>query len=340
MTLDYVDGRLTTVTDGARIRIDDKQYGGRSFTFNYDTEDHLTSITAPDGTQVIYGYDGDLLTSITYPNGSKTAITYTGNKPASVAVLDAESNVLYQVCYTFNGDRVSSVAEFGENNIAGKSSTYSYSAAARRTVVQSTERADEEGAEDEVITTAYTFDEDGQILSQYAYIQEANKAGITGAAGGIHPYFGEDAGSTFGVSRNLLLDHSFEYVGTSTAEDGVFGNHALKRTSEDPENVGSGPSQTVTLQPGDYTLSAYIRFASNDQTAEDSGACLKVEDASGKLLGRSELLTFSEKEYIRMAVPFHLDEATSVKNRMLLVGAGTAYFDGVQLEANAYVQCH
>ena len=336
MTLDYVDGRLTTVTDGARIRIDDKQYGGRSFTFNYDTEDHLTSITAPDGTQVIYGYDGDLLTSITYPNGSKTAITYTGNKPASVAVLDAESNVLYQVCYTFNGDRVSSVAEFGENNIEGKCSTYSYSAAARRTVVQSTQQADE-GEEDEVITTSYTFDEDGQILSQYAYAQEANKVGITGTAGGIHPYFGEESGSTFGVSRNLLLDHSFEYIGSNATEDGVFGNRALKRTSDNPENVGSGPSQTVTLQPGDYTLSAYIRFASNDQTTENSGACLQVETASGKLLGRSELLTFSEKEYIRMAVPFHLDEATSVKNRMLLVGAGTAYFDGVQLEANAYV---
>lgn len=326
-TLTYVDKRLTTVTDGA----------GRSFIFNYDAENHLTSITAPDGTQVIYGYDGDLLTSITYPNGSKTAFTYTDSKPASVSILDAENNVLYKVCYTFSGDRVSSVAEFGENNIEGKSSTYSYSAAARRTVVQSTERADEEGAEDEVITTAYTFDEDGQILSQYAYIQEANKAGITGAAGGIHPYFGEDSGSTFGVSRNLLLNHSFEYGEAGTTEDSLFGDYALKRTSDDPANPGSGPSQTVTLQPGDYTLSAYMRFVSNAQTADGNGACLLVEDASGKLLGRSELLTFSEREYIRMAVPFHLDEAASVKNKMRLIGAGTAYFDGVQLEANAYV---
>ena len=326
-TLTYADTRLTTVTDGA----------GRSFTFNYNTENHLTSITAPDGTQVIYGYDGNLLTSITYPNGSKTAITYADSKPASVAVMDAENNVLYKVCYTFSGDRVSSVAEFGKNNVEGKSSTYSYSAAGRRTLVQSTERADEEGAEDEVITTAYTFDEDGQILSQYAYIQEANKAGITGAADGIHPYFGEDGGSTFGVSRNLLLNHSFEYGEAGTTEDSLFGDYALKRTSDDPANPGSGPSQTVTLQPGDYTLSAYMRFVSNAQTAEGNGACLKVEDASGKLLGRSELLTFSEKEYIRMAVPFHLDEATSVKNKMLLIGAGTAYYDGVQLEANAYV---
>ena len=326
-TMTYADSRLTAVTDGA----------GRAFTFNYDSDNHLTSITAPDGTQVIYGYDGDLLTSITYPNGSKTAFTYTDSKPASVSILDAENNVLYKVCYTFSGDRVSSVAEFGENNIEGKSSTYSYSAAARRTVVQSTEQADEEGAEDEVITTAYTFDEDGQILSQYAYIQEANKAGITGAAGGIHPYFGEDGGSTFGVSRNLLLNHSFEYGEAGTTEDSLFGDYALKRTSDDPANPGSGPSQTVTLQPGDYTLSAYMRFVSNAQTAEGNGACLQVEDASGKLLGRSELLTFSEREYIRMAVPFHLDEATSVKNKMRLIGAGTAYFDGVQLEANAYV---
>ena len=326
-TMTYADSRLTAVTDGA----------GRAFTFNYDSDNHLTSITAPDGTQVIYGYDGDLLTSITYPNGSKTAFTYTDSKPASVSILDAENNVLYKVCYTFSGDRVSSVAEFGENNIEGKSSTYSYSAAARRTVVQSTEQADEEGAEDEVITTAYTFDEDGQILSQYAYIQEANKAGITGAAGGIHPYFGEDGGSTFGVSRNLLLNHSFEYGEAGTTEDSLFGDYALKRTSDDPDNPGSGPSQTVTLQPGDYTLSAYMRFVSNAQTADGNGACLQVEDASGKLLGRSELLTFSEREYIRMAVPFHLDKAVSVKNKMLLIGAGTAYYDGVQLEANAYV---
>ena len=326
MTLSYTQGRLTAVTDGV----------GRSFTFAYDTEGHLASIAAPDSTQVVYGYDGDLLTSLTYPNGSKAAITYADNKPASVSVLGAENNVLYKVCYTFNGDKVSSVAEFGENNTEGKCSTYSYSAAAHRTVVQSTEQADEEGAQDEVITTVYTFDEDGEILSQYAYAQETNKVGINGTGSGIHPYFGENGVSTINASRNLLYNHSLEYGSVGSTDDSYFGSRVLKVTSEDAANTCTGPGQSVTLQPGDYTLSAYVRFIPNMPTADGNGAYLQVDDASGNLLGRSETLTFSEKHYVRMAVPFHLDEALSVNNRMLLHGAGTAYFDGLQLEANAF----
>ena len=329
-SLTYVDNRLIAVTDGA----------GRSFSFAYDTENHLTSITAPDGTRVIYGYDGDLLTSITYPTGSKTAITYADSKPASVSILDAENNVLYKVCYTFSGNRVSSVAEFGENNIEGKCSTYTYSAAARRTVVRSTEQADEVGTEDEVITTVYVFGEDGEIVSQYAYAQDADKVGVNGAGTGIHPYFGENGISTINLSRNLMLDHSMETAGTASPENSAFGSRLLHISSQDSDAIKLGARQKAALQPGDYTFSAYLRYLSTALSTDTSGVFLRVVDLDGNLLAQSEKLTFSENRYTRMALPFRLEQAREVWVQLLLEGAGEADADGFQLEANPFASAY
>ena len=134
--INYVSNQIQSVVDSV----------GRSFVFNYDG-DFLTSITAPDGTQIRYEYEGELLSGITYPDSSRALITYSAGKPASIALRSKGNTQIYKVDYTFQGNRLASITEFGEGGNQGAHSEYSYSAAARRTTVTTYEAADDtEGA--------------------------------------------------------------------------------------------------------------------------------------------------------------------------------------------------
>ena len=132
MQITYNSNRITCVTDGA----------GRDFNFGYNSSGFLTSITAPDETRIIYSYSGNLLNTINYPDGRKVSIAYTSNKPTLVTLFDASGNSVYKVAYVFSGDRIQSVTEYGSNSSIGAMSSYSYSAASGRTVVETTEQTD------------------------------------------------------------------------------------------------------------------------------------------------------------------------------------------------------
>ena len=84
MNITYSSGRIATVTDGA----------GRVFAFGYNTSGFLTSILAPDCTQITYTYSGNLLRSVIYPDGTQAIISYASNKPVSVVVQDADDNAV------------------------------------------------------------------------------------------------------------------------------------------------------------------------------------------------------------------------------------------------------
>ena len=347
MDITYTADRITSVADGV----------GRNFRFVYNGG-YLTSVTAPDDTVVEYAYTDDLLTTITYPDNKKTSITYTSNKPTTVMLLDANGNDVYRVAYTFNGDRVASVTEYGSNDSAGAATTYSYSVASGRTVVETTEPrdADEGETEDNVIKTVYTFDDEGNIVSEYVYSQDTGNTGADGEESGIHPHSGDGGVGIASNINNLLTDHNFESLSAWPSMPGnygdlnisdytnaiyaKFGNKALRIQSFQADCSENGVYQiTNTLPAGQYTFSAYLHVTSAF-SGTNAGAFIRVTDTAGNILGVSELLSKYDSEYTRLIVPFELASAQSVQVQILVNGKGTVYADAAQLENNPYANAY
>ena len=344
----YTSGRITSVTDGA----------GREFRFVY-SDSFLQSVTAPDGSKITYAYTSlGYLSDITYYQDEqadrKVSITYVQNKPETVTLKDANGQPLYRVAYTFSGDRLTSFTEYGAENgtlIAGTTTAFDYSAAASKTVVTTTQPADEGETEGEQTKTVYTFDGDGNVISEYMYTPDTGNAGTDGASG-------EEGSGLLPSSVNLLTDHGFEmltdwseipcndenliingsHVGTHAE---CFGKKALYMNSRTPLSTQNGVYQTTaTLPAGPYTFSVYCRVASSFVGADTAGAYIRVTDTAGHVLAVSEHLTAADAAYVRLSASFRLDTAQSVQVQILLDGQGSAYVDAAQLErspcANAY----
>lgn len=205
MDITYTSNRITSVTDGA----------GRDFGFAYSSSGFLTSITAPDETSILYTYSGNFLSTITYQDGKKVTFTYSDDRPTEVTLLDANGNNVYKVAYGYNGNRLCSVTEYGVENgefVRGAMSEYSYSVASGRTVVQTTEQKDADEGEfcDNIIKTVYTFDDEGNIVSEYIYSEDSGNIGVEGEESGIHPHSGDGGAGIVSNVNNLLVGHNFE----------------------------------------------------------------------------------------------------------------------------------
>ena len=345
MDITYTADRITSVTDGA----------GRDFWFAY-SGDHLTSITAPDDTRIAYAYTGDLLTEITYPEGKKVKIHYISGKPSEVILLDAANNEVYKVTYAFTGDRLKAVTEYGSDGSVGAQTVYSYSVASGRTVIETTEQADE-GDDENTIKTVYTFDDDGNIVSEYVYSEDTGNTGVDGEESGIHPYSGDGGVGVVSNINNLLHEHNFETLTQwlsmpENADDfakdnnmcrGVeakFGKKALRMQSHQRDCKENGMYQeTDALPAGQYTYSAYLRAASTFE-GTDAGAYIRVVDAAGNILGISERLEKCDSEYTRLIVPFDLASAQKVQIQILVNGQGVVYADAAQLENSPYANAY
>ena len=345
----YTANRISTVTDGAE----------RDFSFDYNSDGQLTSITAPDGTYITYTYTDNLLTGISYPDDKYAEIAYSSNKPVSVTLRDAGGLQVYKVAYTFEGDRLASVTEYGSNDsVCGASSTYSYSVASARTLVTTTEQKDTDEGEtaDNVITTTYTFDHDGNIASEYVYSTDTGKVGGDGEESGINPHSGDGGAGVVSNINNLLTNHSFESLSTwweMPANCGEihknndvyllytkFGKKALYMYSRNKNAVERGVYQvTNTLPKGQYTFSAYLRVLSAF-SGTNAGAFIRVTDTAGNVLGVSERLTNADSEYTRLIVPFSLATSQSVQVQILVNGQGSLYADAAQLENNPYANAY
>lgn len=346
MTIAYVDGKIASVTDGA----------GRVFAFEF-VGAYLASVAAPDGTAVHYTYDGSNLRGITYPDGKKVTFSYVANKPCEVILYDG-AEVVYAVTYTFTGDRLTEVKEYGVKDrvyILGARTEYNYSAASRRTVVTTHEQADgDEPAE--TIRTVYTFDDEGDVLSQYLYSQDTGNVGLEGEQSGIHPISGD--GTDISVSAiNLLKDPCFKrHIGNpeNDAWQGMpnsldcftgyqvgdpqkkfgFGSIWMYSNAQDDLNNGIY-QQTDVLPAGEYTFSAYVRINSDFSGGENPGAFLRVVAADGSVIAESEHLV-SKFDFLRVVLPFELTTAQTVQVQLLLNGMGNVNFDGAQLETGSY----
>ena len=219
----YESGRLTRMTDGA----------GRTFTLTYDSSGYLTAITAPDETAITYTYSGELLSTITYPDGRKAVLTYASSRPQSVVLKDPAGADIYKVAYTFTGERLTSVAEYGVDAtglVAGPSSTYSYSAASGRTIVETAEGidTDEDPYSENIIRTVYTFDDEGSVIGQYVYSEESGNDAAEGEESGIHPYAGDGGVGVVSNINNLLQNHGFETLEGWTPLESNCGNAVME----------------------------------------------------------------------------------------------------------------
>ena len=348
MIITYTSDRITSVTDGA----------GREFGFVYNSNGQLTSIIAPDGTYITYAYTNNLLTNVVYPDGKKAVIAYSSSKPTSVTLTDSDDNQVYKVAYSFSGNRLYSVTEYGSNGSVGAKSTYSYSVASARTLVTTTEQKDSDEGEtaNNVITTTYTFDDDGNIVSDYVYSTDTGKVGGDGEESGINPHFGDGGAGIVSNINNLLTGHSFESLSAWSEMPGncgdlyisnyayepytKFGKKLLRMQSYNANCGENGVYQITNVLPkGKYTFSAYLRILSSF-SGTNAGAFIRVTDTSDNVLGVSEHLTQYDSEYTRLIVPFELSSAQSIKVQIVINGKGTAYADAAQLENNPYANAY
>ena len=351
MNIHYTSGKITSVTDSC----------GRDFCFAYNINGELTSITAPDYSAenrnvITYSYTNNLLTKIVYPDGISVEIEYNSQMPSAVILKDTNEKALYKVEYTFNGQRLASVTEFGVENgefVLGESSHYEYSAASNRTVVTVTKPKDEILAEskDTVISTVYTFNDDGECIGEYSYnSDDENLKYVTG----------ENVISTLGYINNidnLLLNHNFTGLDNWVSEPSncgtvhisnyayepyaKFGNKVLRIQTNADSCCDNGVYQdTVMLQAGEYAFSTHIRVLSTFKGVNKAGAYIRVTSTDGKILAESERISKYNTEYIRLVTPFTLESAQSVKVHLMLDGDGAAYYDAVQLEKNSYANAY
>lgn len=115
------------------------------------------------------------------------------------------------------------------------------------------------------------FNDDGDIVSEYAYVQGVGNIGIDGSGAGINPYFGENGVPTISMSNNLLTHHNFENtrgwepmgnVSVSTVTDPAFakfGRQCICVESANSENSGAG----VVATQGSCTFTK--KYASIDK---------------------------------------------------------------------------
>ena len=349
MDITYSADRISAVTDGA----------GRRFTFAY-VGNELSAVCAPDGSGILYSYTDGRLSGIQYADGTRAELTYANTKPSAVILKDASDAPVYKVEYTFQGDRVCAVTEYGVEAgafVMGAKSEYSYSPASRRTAVQTTEAQDagEGETSDRVLTTVYSFDLDGNVCGEYAYTADSENVGISSNGSGIHPY-AEGAGVVSNIN-NLLENHSFEdnssrgwlsCAGNCAAFHSApiccdirgYGHKMMRMTVIQDCTENGLYQETAVLPVGEYTFSVYVKTLLAAGGQDNPGVFLRVTDTQGQLLAQSENLPHVSDAFVRLCAPFRLETAQKVRVYVLTNGMTIADLDAAQLENNPYANAY
>lgn len=350
ININYTNDQITSVTDSV----------GRTFTFAYDSEGYLTEICAPDGTKVMYEYVDNFLTKITYPDSTKTLITYdTAGYPSAVTLQDASGAPVRKIEYTYLSGKVRTVTEYGVENgefVLGASSQYSFVTGFRNTKVQTTIPADADIGETEntVINTVYTFDDDGELKSEYVYTENMDNIGVEGNSEGVNPYFSEDGINTVNNSTNLFYSHNnlnelewddirddplcsnVEYI--KNTSEAKFGKNLIKINSTSEDSAECGVIQcSYPFDAGKYVFSAYVKVLEDISAINNPGMFLRVIDSYGEVFIESEHVTKKDNQYVRIVLPFEIKTSTDITFCMFMSGKGSAYVCAPQLERGSTV---
>ena len=174
----------------------------------------------------------------------------------------------YYVCYSYSGNRVSSITEYaGEDETVGQTITFSYKDGS--TEIRSSGSDDEYGTNDDIITV-YVFDGFGRVISTYS--TDIARTIIYGASSG--EYETQEnvknnlkvSATMGGVANNFLFNGGFEKIKSSKAVGWESTNIAFNSTniplyenSSAEAHLASSKTaelkQYVRLPEGQYTLS-------------------------------------------------------------------------------------
>lgn len=331
---------------------------GAKIEFVYKNDAALSRITAikdTSGRLIQYMYDNaGNLSTITYPDGEKTTFTYdSGHRLLSVTNPEGYS-ISYQYTNDFRVPRISRITEKGSENQLGQEMKISYTNGNITTFEEPGLDGDIEQTADNQ-KTVYHFDNMGRLTDVlendgyancYSYYTSGMKNHKLGKEGTVqktvynllkNPVFDSAYGLTDWYTYNL----SENKKGTIITDQGYIGTKSAKlakTTAESEEGIG----QDVTLQPGTYTLSAYMKTAdikadSNGNT-DGKGACLMVLLPDGTRIQSDRMLTEPTDSEVdggweRISLTFTLAEQKTVTVFAGILGmTGTMYISGVQLE--------
>ena len=333
MRIEYAsNGQVSKVTDGA----------GRTFDFQCSPY-YLQKITAPSGETVTVNTTSDRLTEIRHTDGAMELITYDGDLPTSVTYRDGMGCNNSIVLYSYDGGRISAVAEYGFDTEGeahlGKQTAFAYSDAGLCTKMTVTE-----GEEAEAITTVHLFDRNGNLVNEYSFFGHVDASENENYA--QNPYVANEKRMT-DDARNLLKNHRMHpdntegwgIVGDATLypyyEYSPFGGPSIYMRcsrSETTDPLEQGIYQrTARLPVGDYSFSVY---AAVDCSAEDNGMLLCIKKSDGTVIAKSELFS-RDLNFKRNILHFTLSEESVIDACILGCGSAILYLAAAQLEANA-----
>ena len=203
----------------------------------------------------------------------------------------------YKIEYTYSNGKVTSITEYGAESTQGQTVTIGYYSG--YTEVR-TSGSDDVFCNDDDLINVYVFDNQGRAVTTYT--TNAQRTEVYGAVSGEYVTDNENAKnslkstvSTGKVSPNYLLNGNFELSQTELAYWEIEGdiaytpNKAVEYSSVEWDDerlclrVGGGEttsiSQTVSLYPGDYTLSLdLITYASKNLTIKLKAIAQDVSD--------------------------------------------------------------
>ncbi len=305
-----------------------KDTAGRSVQYVYDNAGNLSEITYPDGKKTIFTYDSShKLLSVTNPNGYRVKYNYTSD---------------------FRIPRVSKITETGTESTPGQELKISYENG-NTTIFEEPGLDGELGQTSDNKKITYHFDnmgrptdvqDSGGYANNYTYYTSGMKNHKLSKDGSVQK-------TVYGLLKNQLFASTNDWYtyrtsdgqkGTIVRTDGYSGTKSVKLVKMDASSE-EGICQDVTLQPGTYTLSAYMKTAEfNDENNSGKGAGLAILHANQKQTLGERYIDYATDEEVdngweRLSLTFQLEQEESVKVFAGIFGMkGTLYVSGVQLE--------
>ena len=320
---------------------------GRTYIFSYDADGYLSKIAfLGTGTTELasetFTYSGGNLVSIQSTLSGAATFGYTSNHLLSTAT-DAQG---YQVRYTYNTvganqpNRVTRVAEY-HNGTAGGTLDIEY--AHNQTVFQDHNGNKEIHQFNNFGSTVSVQDGQGNARF-YQYGGETNSKSASQMT-----LSSKLQNTVVDLVRNGSFEWSAFWTGDSgnaatgswsyTSSPAYLEAKALQITRTEggtPYSVRSTDDAVCTVQPGQaYTLSAYVKTTGMSGSGEGAQLLLKRTDGTTVAASRS---IAAESDWIHLEVTYTHPADAAAESLVVHLSnrsAGTAYFDGVQLEMSA-----